>query len=181
MTISTRQGDGGRTRLLSGEEVSKDHPRTSAYGTLDEAVSAIGLGRALAEDERVRDELRTIQEACFLIGAELATTAGKASGLKERITAEDLKVLEVLCAELEDELDLAPVFTIPGAAAAGAAVDLARTIVRRLEREVVSLEKEEDLDNPVLLPYLNRLSDALFLLARYEEKQQGVAPEHREG
>lgn len=183
MKISTKQGDGGSTRLLSGEEVSKNNPRTGAYGTLDEAVSAIGLGRALCEDDRVREELLAIQETCFLIGAELATAPAKVSGLKKRVTGEEVGALETLCAELEEELDLAPLFILPGATAAGAAIDLARTIVRRLERDVVSLiqGEEEDLDNPGLLPYLNRLSDALFLLARYEEKQQGVAPEHQEG
>lgn len=181
MVISTKKGDGGRTRLLSGEEVSKNDPRTSAYGVLDEAVSAIGLGRALSRDGRVRSELLAIQETCFLIGAELATVPAAAQSLPGRVGQEHLDELEALGARLEEQVELDPKFIVPGATAASAAIDLARTIVRRLERDVVSLVQEEsDIPgNPCMLPYLNRLSDVLFLLARCEEKQQGVDLEYR--
>jgi len=180
VTISTKHGDEGRTRLLSGEEVAKDHPRTSAYGVLDEAVSAMGLGRALAREERVRNELRAIQETCFLIGAELATTPGGQGNRSARLEKYHLEELEAVGADLADRVELPPRFVVAGATPASAAIDCARAIVRRLERAVVSLVQEEG-DGPgnqYLLPYLNRLSDVLFLLARYEEKQQGVAFDH---
>jgi len=180
VTISTKHGDEGRTRLLSGEEVSKDHPRTSAYGVLDEAVTTMGLGRALAREERVRSELRTIQETCFLIGAELATAPGGLGRLPARLEKHHLEALEAVGVELEDRVELPPRFVVAGATPASAAIDYARAVVRRLERVVVSLvqEEEDGPGNQYLLPYLNRLSDILFLLARYEEKQQGVAFDH---
>jgi cob(I)alamin adenosyltransferase len=176
MGISTKKGDGGRTRLLSGEEVPKDSIRTAAYGDLDEAVSAMGLARALSGDERIGELLYAIQKTCFLIGAELATSPAVASRLKERLERGDLEALERTGEELEEELKLPPVFIIPGSTPASAALDLARTVVRRVERGVVSLveNEEEGIVNRYILPYLNRLSDVLFLLARLEEKKQGV-------
>ncbi len=180
MSISTKRGDGGRTRLFSGEEISKNNPRTEAYGALDEAVSAIGLGRALSTDDRIQIELLQIQEACFLIGAELATKTSVDRILENRIGEQQLSALEALGIELEDMVELSPRFIVPGATPASAAIDLGRSIVRRVERSVVSLIEKgsEAPENPFLLPYLNRLSDILFLLARFEEKKQGVAFEH---
>jgi cob(I)alamin adenosyltransferase len=176
MSISTKKGDGGRTRLLSGEEVLKSSSRTSTYGDLDEAVSMMGLARALTENERIGDHLLTIQRVCFLIGAELATSSPTAAGLKARLGENHLKSLEDLGHELEEEVELPPVFIIPGGTPASAALDVARTVVRRVERGVVSLVQEEGnaISNPGIMPYLNRLSDVLFLLARLEEKSRGL-------
>ncbi len=176
MSISTRKGDGGRTKLLSGEEVSKDSIRTTAYGDLDEAVSAMGLARALTEEDRIREELHAIQRICFVIGAELATSPDAAERLQNRLEKDDLEALDRIGADLEGELKLPPVFIIPGSTLASAALDLARTVVRRVERGVVSLVESDNgtIINPHILPYLNRLSDVLFLFARFEEKQQGV-------
>ena len=101
MSISTKSGDGGRTRLFSGEEISKNDPRTGAYG----AVSAIGLGRALSTDDRIRNELLQIQEACFLIGAELATQTSADRILENRIGEQQLSSLEALGLELEDMVE----------------------------------------------------------------------------
>ncbi len=180
MSISTKRGNGGRTRLFSGEEISKNDPRTEAYGALDEAVSAIGLGRALSTDERIRNELLQIQETCFLIGAELATKTSADQILENRIGEQQLSALEALGLELEDLVELSPRFIVPGATAASAAIDLGRSIVRRVERTVISLIEKgsEAPENPFIVPYLNRLSDVLFLLARFEEMKQGVAFEH---
>ena len=180
MSISTKHGDGGRTRLFSGEEISKNDPRTGAYGALDEAVSAIGLGRALSTDDRIRKELLQIQDTCFLIGSELATTTSADRILENRIGEQHLSALEELGLELEDMVKLPPRFIIPGATPASAAIDLGRSIVRRVERMVVSLIEKgsEAPENPFLVPYLNRLSDVLFLLARFEEMKQGATLKH---
>ncbi len=176
MSISTKMGDGGRTRLLSGEEVLKSSTRTSTYGDLDEAVSMMGLARALTEVDRIGEHLHAIQKVCFIVGAELAASPSTASGLKVRLDVDHLKSLEELGHELEEEVELPPVFIIPGGTPASAALDVARTVVRRVERGVVSLVQEEGnaLSNPSIMPYLNRLSDILFLLARLEEKAQGL-------
>jgi cob(I)alamin adenosyltransferase len=180
MSISTKRGDGGRTRLFSGEEISKSDPRTEAYGSLDEAVSAIGLARALSTDERIKQELRLIQEACFLIGAELATATSPDQLLEDRIGEQQLNALDELGRQLEDLVELSPRFILPGATPASAALDLGRSIVRTVERRVVSLMdgEGEAPANPFMLPFLNRLSDILFLLARFEEIKQGVDFEH---
>ncbi|MFC1545547.1 cob(I)yrinic acid a,c-diamide adenosyltransferase [Gemmatimonadota bacterium] len=177
MSISTKKGDGGRTRLLSGEEVLKNSIRTSTYGDLDEAVSMMGLARALTAVDRIGEQLHEIQKVCFIIGAELAASPPTAASLKVRLDENHLASLETLGHELEEEVELPPVFIIPGGSPSSAAIDVARTIVRRVERGVVSLVQEEEsaLSNPSIMPYLNRLSDVLFLLARLEEKLQGIA------
>jgi len=187
MSITTRQGDDGHTRLFSGETVAKSHPRPSTYGDLDEAVSALGLARSLVRAPRVAAELLIIQKILFLVGAELATSPGRLQRLPERLGPAHLEALDRLGAELEEAVPLPPRFVVPGAAPGSAALDLARSIVRRLERSVVALGETEPavMANPVLIPFLNRLSDILFLLARYEERLQGIGyqglPGPREG
>jgi len=176
MSISTKMGDGGRTRLLSGEEVLKSSSRTDAYGDLDEAVSVMGLARSLTGVDRISEHLHEIQKTCFLIGAELAASPAAAAGLRDRLGEDHLHTLEDLGHALEEEVDLPPVFIIPGGTTASAALDIARTVIRRVERKVVALATEEGngFSNPVILPWLNRLSDILFLLARLEEKTGGI-------
>jgi cob(I)alamin adenosyltransferase len=176
MSITTRQGDDGRTRLFSGETVPKSHPRPSAYGDLDEAVSALGLARSLAGVPRVAAELLVIQKTLFLVGAELATSPEGLPRLPARLGPAHLETLDRLGDELEGSVRLPPQFVLPGSTPGSAALDLARSIVRRLERTVVTLGETEPavVTNPVLIPFLNRLSDTLFLLARYEEQEQGI-------
>jgi cob(I)alamin adenosyltransferase len=176
MSISTRSGDDGATRLFSGEKVAKSHRRPAAYGDLDEAVSALGLARALAREQRVAAELLTLQRTLFMVGAELATSPARLDLLPERLGPSHLDALDGLGEELEAVVELPPVFVVPGSSPGSAALDLARSIVRRLERVVVGLSEAEPSlrENVTLLPWLNRLSDILFLLARYEEQQQGL-------
>jgi len=176
MSISTKRGDDGRTRLFSGQTVLKSELRPRAYGALDEAVSAIGLARALASEGPLQEELLGIQRVSFLIGAELATTPDALADLSERLSAEHLSSLEALGERLESELEIPPVFIVPGASTVGAALDLARSIVRRAERSIVQLVASDPgaVANEHLLPYINRLSDVLFLLARREEQSQGT-------
>ena len=173
MRIYTKKGDTGQTRLLFGGQVSKTDIRTDAYGSTDEAVSAMGLARALSNDSRVKEVLLRVQREMFTVGAELATTPGMQDQLESSFSAVTTDMVEQLERDidaLEGQIDLPSSFIIPGASAASGALDLARTILRRAERRVVALNEEEPIENPEVLRYLNRLSDLLFMLARYEDR-----------
>lgn len=176
MSITTRKGDGGRTRLFSGEEVPKHHPRPSVYGDLDETVSAMGLARALCRTPRVQELLLGLQRDCFLVGSELATSGAHIDRLPRRLEATHLEAIDALGSKLEQAVKIPPEFTVPGSSPGSAALDLARTICRRLERGAAALAGHDPpaITNPALLPFLNRLSDILFLLARLEEQEQGI-------
>jgi cob(I)alamin adenosyltransferase len=141
---------------------------------VDEAVSALGLARSLSRRERIREILFHIQQELFIIGAELATPAEHRSQFAQkhrRVTPEMVQRLEDFIDELEGKMEMPHTFIIPGESAAAAALDLARAIVRRTERRVVSLQQEGLLDNEEVLKYLNRLADLVFTLARYESKE----------
>ena len=173
MRIYTKKGDAGQTRLLFGGQVSKTDIRTDAYGSTDEAVSAMGLARALSQDSRVKEILLRVQREMFTVGAELATTPGKHDQLKSSfsaVTAEMVEQAERDIDELDSQIDLPNSFIIPGASAASGALDVARTTLRRAERRVVALSEEQPFENPEVLRYLNRVSDLLFMLARYEDR-----------
>ncbi len=173
MRIYTRRGDTGETGLLYGGRVSKTDPRCEAYGTTDEAVSALGLARALAQDPRVRRVVKQVQRELFTVGAELATDPPERPKLEKHfgvVTPEMTGRLETLMDELGAQMELPRAFIIPGASAASAALDVARTTLRRAERRTVALQEQGLLDNPEVLRYLNRLADLLFVLARYEDR-----------
>jgi cob(I)alamin adenosyltransferase len=165
-------GDDGSTGLLGGGRAAKDDLRVEAYGTVDEASSALGLARALAEDERVRGIVEDVQRGLYRLGAELATNQRHA-GQFGAMTGDDVAVLDRTLAGLEDEVPMPDQFILPGATAASAAIDVARTVVRRAERRCVTLAGQGLLANPEALRYLNRLSLLLFVLARYEEAGSG--------
>lgn len=174
MRIYTKTGDKGETRLLFGGRVSKADPRCEAYGATDEAVSAMGLARALSQDARVKEILLEAQREMFTVGAELATAPDRYQHLQDNfavITPEMTARLEVLIDELEAQIDLPNSFIVPGASAASGALDLARSLLRTGERRVVGLQEQGLLANPEVLRYLNRLSDLLFMLARYEDRE----------
>jgi cob(I)alamin adenosyltransferase len=165
-------GDDGSTGLLGGGRVAKDDLRIEAYGTVDEASSALGLARALSADSRVRDVVEHLQRGLYRLGAELATNpedAGRFATTSEADVAE----LDRLMAELEAEVPMPDGFILPGATPASGALDLARTIVRRAERRCVTLASEGALANPQARRYVNRLSLLLFVLGRYEEARSG--------
>jgi len=176
MRIYTRKGDDGTTGLLyGGDRVSKAALRTDAYGTTDEAVSALGLARAAlgATTDRVEARLAELivrlQRELFVVGAELATHADRRS----RLTPGTTLVTERMVAELEQEIDelerAAPMpaeFVLPGESMPGAALDLARSIVRRAERRSVALAADGQLPDSNVVAYLNRLADLLFVMAR---------------
>ncbi len=168
-SITTKTGDGGKTRLFSGEEVAKDSPRTEAYGDADELCSVLGLAKATSQLDIVRNEIEQIQRELFVLNAELATTSEHVTKLKDRVDAAMLEELEKRRDALEVQVVMPEGFVLPGGTLAAAHLDHARTIARRCERKVVGLRRSGDVTNPLVLVWLNRLSDHLWLLARQEE------------
>ncbi len=151
----------------------KTDPRVEAYGSSDEAVSALGLSRALSCDEWIKGEIMQLQRDLFVVGAELATDRESYALLQKHfstVTPGMTDRLETIIDKITSEIELPRSFIIPGASAASAAMDLARTAVRRTERAVVALQQAGELENPEILRYLNRLSDLLFMIARYEDR-----------
>ena len=171
--IYTRYGDQGQTGLLYGGRVSKADLRCEAYGTTDEAISALGLARSLTSDQRVKEIILQVQRELFTIGAELATDPREyATFLKhfQPTTPEMVTRLEQLIDQLTEEAPLPRSFIIPGASPASAALDMARSTLRRAERRVVEVKEKGLLANPEVLRYLNRLADMLFVLGRYQDR-----------
>lgn len=177
-SITTRRGDDGSTGLLDGRRVAKYDLRPEAYGTLDEAHAFIGLARSRCGTPQIADLLLMMQNHLYLINAELACPPDQLQRLPHKLGAAELADLEAPLAEIEAKLQLPPRFVLYGQMESSALLDVARAVVRRGERRVLELHAAEPLANSHLLPYLNRLSDALFLLARYEEKLHDVAFVH---
>jgi cob(I)alamin adenosyltransferase len=174
-SIVTRGGDGGETSLLYGGRVPKDDLHTEAYGALDEAISALGLARATETDSARAERLLALQRQLFTVGAELATGRGTRHLLEKHFPTVDAAMVDELETEthaLEERVPLPRAFVIPGGTPAAAAVDMARTLVRRAERRAVALHRAGELENAEVLRYLNRCSDLLFMLAR--EAEQGA-------
>jgi len=185
--VATGRGDDGSTGLLyGGERISKDDARTEAYGTIDEAVAALGLARArlgLKEEYGVlsaglrplRDLVLRFQRELFVAAAELATNPGAWDRLEDgrtRVSADMVRGVEDVLSELESRVTMPKEFVVPGETPTSAALELARTILRRAERRAVSLGRDGLLPGPYLLPYLNRLADLLWVLARAAEQAE---------
>lgn len=173
--ITTRGGDKGKTSLANARRVPKDSLRIEAMGAVDEANAALGLlQNAFAEDQAAAAFVRGLENDLFDLGADLAfpETAGDT---KPRIRLRDAQVAALETAIAERNRDLAPLrsFILPGGSAIAAAAHLARAVVRRAERRVVTLAAAEPL-NPTILRYLNRLSDLLFVLARQDNERRGA-------
>lgn len=168
MRIYTRAGDDGTTGLADGARVGKDSPRVEALGDVDELNAALGLARAHDPGGPLHAELATIQSKLLLVGAALAGAPG------ERVGDDDVAALERWIDRLEAELPPPAGFVLPGASAPGARLHLARTVCRRAERHVVALDRVEPV-GPVLLRYLNRLGDLLFVMARWYDRRGGAA------
>ena len=172
--IYTRTGDKGETRLLFGGRVPKNDPRCEAYGATDEAVSNLGLARALCSDARVRETIAQVQRELFTLGAELATDRSQYETYKQRLPAtspEMTERLEKLMDEMTAEMPPLKGFVLPGGTPGSAALDVARAVVRRAERRAIELQERGLLVNPEIVRYLNRLSDLVFILARYEDRR----------
>ncbi len=171
--VYTKYGDTGQTSLLYGGRVSKNSPHTEAYGMTDEAVSAMGLARALSEDPEVKTILKELQREMFTVGAELATAPDQYETYQKHfnpLTAEMVTRLEELIDRMLAEAPLPRVFILPGASGSSAAMDMARCMTRTAERRVVALDEVGGLTNPEILRYLNRVGDLLFVLARYQDR-----------
>lgn len=178
--VYTRSGDAGKTRLAGGQEVWKDSLRVEAYGTVDELNSVIGLARALNAEqpdrvqtkETLEDHLRWIQNKLFDVGGILATAPGETFKNMPVVTADHVERLERLIDACQEDLEPLKEFILPGGGKVSGFLHQARTICRRAERLCVSLSREEEV-SPELVRFLNRLSDALFVLARWVAKTQG--------
>ena len=173
--VYTKTGDDGTTGLGTGQRISKDSPRIEAYGTVDELSSQIGVALAAGVHDPVASELRTIQNELFHLGSDLCVPEeDKKRTPVPRIEERHVLALETLMDRLSKELSPLENFILPGGSPAAAALHVARTVCRRAERRVLSLAQRESIGTQVI-PYLNRLSDALFVMARYENRRSGSA------
>lgn len=179
MKIYTKTGDSGETSLFDGARVPKCDARVEAYGTVDELNAAVGQAISLlpAQDEPTRELLTAIQRRLFNIGAILADPARKSPKKdKESVGDADIAPLEKAIDAWEAELPPLRAFILPGGSPAGAALHLARTVCRRAERLVTQLHRTDGIP-PVVIQYLNRLSDFLFVAARFVNMKQGLSEE----
>jgi cob(I)alamin adenosyltransferase len=180
--VYTKTGDKGKTRLAGGQQVWKDNVRVEAYGDVDELNSTIGVVRAFNAEsvgtrpsaDRLEEELRWMQNKLFDVGGLLATASGQTFKNMPTVTAKDVTRLEKLIDECQKDLSPLKEFILPGGGKVSSLLHQARTICRRAERMCVRLGREEPL-NPSLVRFLNRLSDTLFVLARWMLKEEGRA------
>jgi cob(I)alamin adenosyltransferase len=167
--VTTRTGDEGYTDLLGSTRVPKYHRRPEAFGTIDEASSALGLARAFTPSQVLKDWIYQLQRDLYVLMAELATPPENYDKVNFKIRSEDVERLDVLSDLLKEQVEIGKEFIVPGATSASAALDFARTVVRRGERHIARLYHDGDISNREMLRYLNRLSDVLFIMARWEE------------
>jgi cob(I)alamin adenosyltransferase len=172
--IYTKKGDDGTTSLWYGGRVPKHHGRTSAYGALDEASSALGVARALCgpEQAELAADILRLQDDLFIAGAELATAPEAAERLEDGIS----RTTEAMVAELEEgidrymaQVDLPPKFVIPGGNQLSAQLDVARTVIRRAERQISLLAEQGELAGETVIHFINRASDYAYALARFAD------------
>ncbi len=179
MKIYTKTGDSGETGLYGGQRVEKDDVRVEAYGTVDETAAALGVAAAHVEDDELRGVIVELQRALFTVGADLATPLDRereaVKATVPRATPDQTAHLETLIDTYEAELTPLRQFIVPGGTVGAADLHLARAISRRAERRVVTLLRAEPATtNADVLPYLNRLADLLFVLARAANHRAGV-------
>ena len=172
--VYTRTGDDGTTGLGNAQRVPKTAPRIVAYGTIDELNAQIGVVLASGVANELTEPLRRIQNELFHAGAELCVPeADKVKHPGPRVEARHVEALEQLIDRLNVQLPPLKNFILPGGSPAAAQLHVARTVCRRAERDVLALVAQEPI-GPHVVPYLNRLSDALFVLARFQNKLAGV-------
>jgi len=196
--VATTRGDDGTTGLLfGGARIGKDDPRTEAYGTVDEAIAALGLARAnLGVKRRIgtlpaglgglAPMILRYQRELFVVGAELATNPEAWDRLEDgrtRVSEQMVRDVEHDLVELERNVEMPKEFVVPGETPTSAALELARTILRRAERRAVTLQRAGNVPGPHLVPYLNRLADLVWVLARAAEhaESRAATPARRPG
>lgn len=172
MRIYTKRGDKGKTSLFGGTRVEKSSPRIKAYGTVDELNSLIGVAAAHDMSDHGKRLIKKVQEDLFVLGADLATPPDYEERIA-RLDEDAIGFLEEAIDEMEEQLESLKNFILPGGSKQGATLHYARTVCRRAERSVVACVEQEDISE-IPVKYLNRLSDFLFVLGRYENKQAGV-------
>jgi cob(I)alamin adenosyltransferase len=178
--VYTRTGDAGKTRLAGGQQVWKDSLRVEAYGTIDELNASVGVVRVMNADvgsehsaaAQLEEELRWVQNKLFDIGSILATAPGQTFKNMPQVEAKDVTRLEQLIDRCQKDLEPLKEFILPGGGKVSGFLHQARTVCRRAERLCVALSKTEPVD-PMIVKFVNRLSDALFVLARWVSKTQG--------
>ncbi len=180
MSIVTKTGDKGMTALMYGRRVSKCHPRVEAYGCVDELNTALGLARATADQDFIRNSLLVIQRDLVTLMGELATAVEDLPRFMKDgytlVTSQLTHKLDALVREVEAQSVSFKGWATPGACLSSAALDGARTVCRRAERRVCALQEADQLQNSEIIIYLNRLADLLWLLARWvETKSAGPA------
>lgn len=173
MSIATKTGDKGTTGLMYNRRLSKCHPRVEAYGCVDELNAALGLARATAEHDFVRENILAVQKDLVILMGELATAVEDLPRyVKDGFTLVSAPMtaeLDKLVAEIEAQKIAFKGWATPGASVHSAALDMARTVCRRAERRVCALQESDQLQNPEIIVYLNRLADLLWLFARWVE------------
>jgi cob(I)alamin adenosyltransferase len=171
MKIYTKKGDSGETSLFGGKRVSKSSKRIEVYGTVDELNSVVGVALSHGVVSRAKELLNKIQIQLFVLGSDLATPPSKKVKI-DRIGASEVKFLESAIDELEESLEPLTSFILPGGSPSGATLHVARTVCRRAERLAVDCSKTDEISDSAI-KYLNRLSDFLFVLARFQNKKTG--------
>ncbi|MBN1523193.1 MAG: cob(I)yrinic acid a,c-diamide adenosyltransferase [Spirochaetales bacterium] len=175
-SISTKKGDCGETGLLNGKRIQKYDLRTETCGTMDEASSFIGMARAKCNDEAISSALLLVQKHLYLMNAELACP-DPCKELKEKLSDTELREIEDIQQLVESKLELPKKFVIYGERELSSIIDTARAVIRRAERRLAELSAAEQI-RPILLRYINRASDFLFLLARYDEHSHDAPYRH---
>jgi cob(I)alamin adenosyltransferase len=173
--IYTKTGDTGKTSLIGGTKVYKDNIRIETYGTIDELNSHIGLVRDYTSHEHQREILKQVQDRLFVIGSSLACDPGKRTGIHvPDLNENDVKGLEKEIDKMNAELPVMKNFILPGGHAAVSATHIARCVCRRAERLCVHMQQKKLIVEPLIIKYLNRLSDYLFMLARFTAQELHV-------
>jgi len=175
MKIYTKRGDSGDTSLFGGRRVSKSSARIRAYGTVDELNTFLGLAASYELSDTGRGHLKKLQELLFVLGADLATPPDSDTRI-ERIAQTDVDFLEEAIDEMDKELEPLKNFILPGGSPAGATLHVARAVCRRAERAAVGC-RSTDAISGLSVKFLNRLSDFLFVLARFENRKKDTAEE----
>ena len=179
--IYTRMGDGGTTSLGGGQRVPKDSLRVRAYGAVDELNSVLGTAVAAGLCSRLAELLPVLQGQLFSLGSDLCFLEGDPARQNiQPVQAEQVQQLERWIDEMTASVGPLTNFILPGGAPGAAQLHVARTVCRRAERDVLALSREEAI-SPQILPYLNRLSDLLFVMARFENRARGVAESQWQG
>lgn len=169
--VYTRTGDKGTTGLLDGTRVKKNHIRVEAYGTVDELNSLLGFAKHYVDSCPMYDKIEIIQKELFWVAAELADPSGVA--FESKLTEEMISRFEGWIDEIVQTLNPAPNFIVPGTSKASGMLHVTRTVARRAERLIITLAEKEDV-NPLVLKYVNRLSDVLYIFARQQEECQNI-------